>query len=117
MEPTSDNKRRSIKIKAFGVEVEIRGYDIILVLIVGALVALGTSQYYVSEAFATDHKAIRDAQTAITTTQAIRGAKNEEQLNEIIYILSLSEKERAKLELAIPKSMLKHRIMVNRREN
>lgn len=105
MEEATNGRRRTLKIKAFGVEAEVRGYDIIIILILIGIVVLIVANYYTSQAFATEHQKIVENQSKIANTQDERSKKNEEQLAEVVYILSLSEKEKVQLKLKIPNSL------------
>lgn len=98
MEEATNGKRRTLKVKAFGVEVEIRGYDIVILLVLVGVVALIVSNYYIKDSFANEHR-------LIVENQKLNFQKNEEQLSEIVYLLSLSEKEKIQLRLKVPNSL------------
>lgn len=97
-DPQVQDKRRTVKVKAFGVEIELRGYDVIIVVVLGITVGLGVATYYTSAANAAAHE-------AIVVNQKTSANKSEEQLAEVIYILSLPENKRRDLQLAVPKSL------------
>lgn len=106
METTPGEKRgRSLHIKAFGAEVEIRGYDLIIVAVLGAVVAIGYSAYNSNTAIAAEHGKMLSNQTEMATIQKANAEKNQQKLDEIVYILTLSQPARDKLKLDMPRTL------------
>lgn len=89
-----ENKRREIKFKLGPVEVSLRGYDILLTLLLCGLVALGTTVYFSAETVAKEHRLISENQE-----------RQQEQLAEMVYVLTLSPERREALGLEMPKSL------------
>ena len=82
--PSSNGRRRSIRIKLpMGAEIEIRGYDILMILVAVAA-GLGTYFLYTSQE---EHQHLQES------------------FAEMVYVLSITQEERMKLNLAMPATL------------
>lgn len=94
------HRRRGLKIKLpGGTEVEVRGYDIINILLVAAVAGIGTYLWVGKD----EHKQIMQHQVI-----------QEQMLAEMIYVLSLPQEQRDKLNISMPQSL---REKLRRRES
>lgn len=90
-EEEQNGRRRSLKLKAFGIELEVRGYDIVIVTLAGGVIGLCSFLYTGVSASQGEHKEIINHQV-----------KQEEALNVMIYVLSLPQDKREALQLDMP---------------
>ena len=97
------SKRRAIRLKFGNIEVEIRGYDILLILITLAIGGLGFAAWEQREGRQTAVSRISIEHTAMIESMR----RQEEALAELVYVGSLSAEQRALLKIGMPPSLRK----------
>lgn len=89
-----ENKRREITLSLGPLKLVLRGYDVLITLVLCLICVSAVYAYSHIEASAAEHKEI-----------VIEQRKQNEQLTEMVFILSLSQDKREKLGLEMPASL------------